>query len=87
MVYAESIVRPSDRAQDAAPAHGQASFTASVSGLPYRRASREQHAQPHALHREGRPEEVASALVALVENDFITGAEIPVDGGMAMRMP
>jgi NAD(P)-dependent dehydrogenase (short-subunit alcohol dehydrogenase family) len=38
------------------------------------------------LHREGRPEEVALALAALVENDFITGAEIPVDGGMTMRM-
>jgi 3-oxoacyl-[acyl-carrier protein] reductase/dehydrogenase/reductase SDR family protein 4 len=38
------------------------------------------------LHREGRPEEVASALMSLVENDFITGAEIPVDGGMTMRM-
>ena len=38
------------------------------------------------LHREGRPEDVAAALAALVENDFITGAEIPVDGGMTMRM-
>ncbi len=38
------------------------------------------------LHREGRPEEVAAALAALAENDFITGAEVPVDGGMAMRM-
>jgi len=38
------------------------------------------------LHREGRPEDVAAALAALAENDFITGAEIPVDGGMAMRM-
>jgi NAD(P)-dependent dehydrogenase (short-subunit alcohol dehydrogenase family) len=38
------------------------------------------------LHREGRPEEVAAALAALAENDFITGAEIPVDGGMTMRM-
>jgi NAD(P)-dependent dehydrogenase (short-subunit alcohol dehydrogenase family) len=38
------------------------------------------------LHREGRPEEVASALAALAENEFITGAEIPVDGGMTMRM-
>ncbi len=38
------------------------------------------------LHREGRPEEVALALAALVENDFITGADLPVDGGMAMRM-
>ncbi|HOK46438.1 MAG TPA: SDR family oxidoreductase [Bryobacteraceae bacterium] len=38
------------------------------------------------LHREGRPEDVAAALVALAENDFITGAELPVDGGMTMRM-
>lgn len=38
------------------------------------------------LHREGRPEEVASALAELAENEFITGADIPVDGGMAMRM-
>ncbi|MGD0499159.1 MAG: SDR family oxidoreductase [Bryobacteraceae bacterium] len=38
------------------------------------------------LHREGKPEDVAAALAALAENDFITGAEIPVDGGMAMRM-
>src|ERR1019366_3139249 len=34
------------------------------------------------LHGEGRPEDVAAALAALAENDFITGAEIPVDGGM-----
>lgn len=38
------------------------------------------------LHREGRPEEVASALAELAGNEFITGAEIPVDGGMTMRM-
>jgi NAD(P)-dependent dehydrogenase (short-subunit alcohol dehydrogenase family) len=38
------------------------------------------------LHREGCPEEVAAMLAALAENDFITGAEIPIDGGMAMRM-
>jgi len=38
------------------------------------------------LHREGQPAEVAAALVALAENEFITGAELPVDGGMAMRM-
>lgn len=38
------------------------------------------------LHREGRPEDVAAALAALAENDFITGADIPVDGGMTMRM-
>jgi len=29
---------------------------------------------------------VASVLALLAENEFITGAEIPVDGGMTMRM-
>lgn len=38
------------------------------------------------LHREGRPEDVAAMLAALAENDFVTGADVPVDGGMAMRM-
>jgi NAD(P)-dependent dehydrogenase (short-subunit alcohol dehydrogenase family) len=38
------------------------------------------------LHREGRPEDVAVALAALAENDFITGAGIPVDRDMTMRM-
>ncbi len=38
------------------------------------------------LHREGRPEDVAAALAALAENEFITGADLPIDGGMAMRM-
>ena len=38
------------------------------------------------LHREGRPDDVAAALAALAENDFITGADLPIDGGMAMRM-
>ena len=38
------------------------------------------------LHREGRPEDVAQMLAALAENDFVTGAEVPVDGGMTMRM-
>jgi len=38
------------------------------------------------LHREGRPEDVAAALAALAENEFITGVELPIDGGMTMRM-
>jgi NAD(P)-dependent dehydrogenase (short-subunit alcohol dehydrogenase family) len=38
------------------------------------------------LHREGQPEDVAEAIAALVENDFVTGADLPIDGGMAMRM-
>ncbi|NQU23183.1 MAG: SDR family oxidoreductase [Candidatus Nealsonbacteria bacterium] len=33
------------------------------------------------LKRAGRPENVAHAVVFLVENDFITGVCLPVDGG------
>lgn len=38
------------------------------------------------LHREGKPEDVAQAIVALAENDFITGEDLVVDGGMTMRI-
>jgi pteridine reductase len=31
--------------------------------------------------REGTPENVCQAVVALVENDYITGVSLPVDGG------
>lgn len=33
------------------------------------------------LKRPGRPENVAQAVVFLVENDYVTGACLPVDGG------
>lgn len=36
------------------------------------------------LGRAGRPENVAHAVVALLENDFITGACLPVDGGRTL---
>jgi len=38
------------------------------------------------LHREGKPEEVAELIVALVENDFVTGENFVIDGGMTMRI-
>lgn len=38
------------------------------------------------LHREGIPEDVASLIVELIQNDFITGENVVVDGGMSMRM-
>lgn len=38
------------------------------------------------LHREGRPEEVAELIASLIENDFITGENIVIDGGMTMRI-
>jgi pteridine reductase len=33
------------------------------------------------VRREGRPEHMAHAVVFLVENDFVTGVCLPVDGG------
>ena len=38
------------------------------------------------LHREGRPEDVAHAIAMLVCNDFITGENFAIDGGMSMRI-
>lgn len=38
------------------------------------------------LHREGRPEEVAQLIVALIENDYITGENVMIDGGLTMRI-
>lgn len=36
------------------------------------------------VRREGSPEHVAQAVVALVENSFITGVCLPVDGGRSI---
>jgi pteridine reductase len=36
------------------------------------------------LNRAGRPENIAHAVAALLENDFITGACLPVDGGRTL---
>ena len=38
------------------------------------------------LHREGTCEDVADAIIMLVKNDFITGENVVVDGGMTMRI-
>ena len=38
------------------------------------------------LRREGRPEDVADLIHALVENDFITGENVVIDGGMTPRI-
>jgi NAD(P)-dependent dehydrogenase (short-subunit alcohol dehydrogenase family) len=35
----------------------------------------------HLIKRPGRPEEIAKAILFAVENDFITGTTIDVDGG------
>lgn len=33
------------------------------------------------LQREGRPDNIADAVLALIRNDYITGVVLPVDGG------
>jgi NAD(P)-dependent dehydrogenase (short-subunit alcohol dehydrogenase family) len=38
------------------------------------------------LHREGSPSDVADAIGMLIRNDFITGENIVIDGGMTMRI-
>jgi NAD(P)-dependent dehydrogenase (short-subunit alcohol dehydrogenase family) len=38
------------------------------------------------LHKEGKPEDVAELIASLVENDFITGENMVIDGGMTMRI-
>jgi NAD(P)-dependent dehydrogenase (short-subunit alcohol dehydrogenase family) len=38
------------------------------------------------LHREGTPEQVASLILELVTNDYITGETVSVDGGLTMRI-
>lgn len=38
------------------------------------------------LKREGTPEQVSALILQLVQNDFITGETMVVDGGMSMRM-
>ena len=38
------------------------------------------------LHREGAPNDVATAICMLISNKFITGENIVIDGGMTMRI-
>lgn len=38
------------------------------------------------LHREGTIEDVATAALELLRNDFITGEVVTIDGGMSMRI-
>lgn len=38
------------------------------------------------LHREGTPEQVASAVRELVTNEYVTGETFVVDGGLTMRI-
>ncbi|MBX3415656.1 MAG: SDR family oxidoreductase [Pirellulales bacterium] len=50
-------------------------------------AERNEAIQATLVKREGSPENVAQAVLALIENDFITGACLPVDGGRTIYAP
>jgi pteridine reductase len=39
------------------------------------------------VKREGSPANVAQAVLAFLDNDFITGACLPVDGGRSIYAP
>jgi NAD(P)-dependent dehydrogenase (short-subunit alcohol dehydrogenase family) len=38
------------------------------------------------LRREGTPDQVASLILELVTNDYITGDMVTIDGGLTMRI-
>ena len=44
-------------------------------------AEREEAIRSTLVRRAGRPENVAAAVLFLVENEFVTGVCLPVDGG------
>lgn len=44
----------------------------------------EAFAQRALVRRNGRPEDVAHAIAALVGNGFITGVVLPCDGGLRL---
>ncbi len=44
-------------------------------------AEREEAIRSTLVRREGQPANVAAAVLFLVENDFVTGVCLPVDGG------
>ncbi len=49
-----------------------------------RQAAFAAYAQQTPLGRNGTPQDVAHAIVALIENDFITGVVLPCDGGLRL---
>lgn len=50
-------------------------------------AERRQAIEATLVKREGSPDNVAAAVLALIENEFITGAMLPVDGGRSIYAP
>lgn len=50
-------------------------------------AEREQAINATLVKREGSPENVALAVLSFWDNDFVTGATLPVDGGRTVFAP
>ncbi len=51
-------------------------------------AAERQHAIAATLvKREGSPDNIAQAVLALIDNDFVTGVCLPVDGGRTIYAP
>jgi pteridine reductase len=48
---------------------------------------RRQAIQATLVKREGRPENIAQAVLHFIDNDFVTGACLPVDGGRTIYAP
>jgi pteridine reductase len=48
---------------------------------------RRQAIEATLLKREGRPENVAQAVLFFIDNDFVTGVCLPVDGGRTIFAP
>src|SRR4051812_3556669 len=50
-------------------------------------AERRQAVEATLVKREGRPENVAQAVLFFLDNDFVTGVCLPVDGGRTIYTP
>jgi pteridine reductase len=50
-------------------------------------AERQQAIAGTLLKREGSPEHIAKAVLHLIDNDFLTGVCLPVDGGRTIYAP
>lgn len=50
-------------------------------------AERQQAIDATLVKREGSPKNMAQAVLALIDNDFITGVSLPVDGGRTIYAP
>lgn len=51
------------------------------------KAERKEAIDATLVKREGKPENIAHAVTFLIENDFVTGVCLPVDGGRTVYSP